>query len=280
MIAERQRLVADDLSGLVALAGDQQRIARLQRRDRRRGWPRRGRRSRSRLWRAARMAARIVAGFSLRGLSSVTMTLIGVLGRDRAHHRALARRRGRRRRRTHDELALGIRPQRLQRFRQRVGLVRVIDEDRRAVALADAFEPALGAFEMFEAANTASASLPVPMARPAATSAFSIWNSPTSGSLIVYLRPRCSSASFCAKPSIDASTRRMPSPVPSALRPTAMIRRLRERAGVDHFRRAIMIGRDHRGPAGRDEIAEQPQFCGQVMRDDQDDNPCGRATGW
>jgi len=28
--------------------------------------------------------------------------------------------------------------------------VRVVDEDRRAVALADMFEPALGAFEMFE----------------------------------------------------------------------------------------------------------------------------------
>ena len=33
MIAERQRLVADDLSDLVTLAGDQQRVARLQRRD-------------------------------------------------------------------------------------------------------------------------------------------------------------------------------------------------------------------------------------------------------
>src|SRR5205823_7929944 len=33
---------------------------------------------------------------------------------------------------------------------QRIGLVRVVDEDRRAVVAADEFEPALGAFEMSE----------------------------------------------------------------------------------------------------------------------------------
>src|SRR5262249_47044265 len=51
----------------------------------------------------------------------------------------------------HDELALRIGPQRLQRLRQRIGLVRIIDEDRRAVVLADTLQPSLGAFEMFEA---------------------------------------------------------------------------------------------------------------------------------
>ena len=50
VIAERQRLVADDLAGLVALAGDQQRIARLQAPRSRRGSPARGRRSPSRPW--------------------------------------------------------------------------------------------------------------------------------------------------------------------------------------------------------------------------------------
>src|SRR6266566_2445616 len=66
VIAERQGAVADNLSGLVALAGDQERIARLQ--------------------------------------------------------------------------GLG----------QRVGLVGVIDEDRRTVALADPLQPAFCALEMFE----------------------------------------------------------------------------------------------------------------------------------
>ena len=81
----------------------------------------------------------------------MTMTLIGVLAGDRAHQRTLAGVAVAARAEHDDELALRIRPQRLQRLRQRIGLVRVIDEDRRAVALADPFQPALGAFEMFEA---------------------------------------------------------------------------------------------------------------------------------
>ena len=81
------------------------------------------------------------------------------------------------------------------------------------------------------------------------------------------LRPRCSSVSFCAKPSIAASTRRMPSPAPSPLRPTAMIRKLSRARGLDHLLRTIMIGRDHRRAAGRHEIAEQPQLGGEVVRD-------------
>ncbi len=36
---------------------------------------------------------------------------------------------------------------------------------------------------------------------------------------------------------------------------------------IDHFLRAIMIGRDHRRTVGGDEIAEQPELGGQIMRD-------------
>jgi len=50
----------------------------------------------------------------------------------------------------HDEPALRVRPQRLQRLRQRVGLVGVVDEDRRAVALGDPLQPASCTFEQFE----------------------------------------------------------------------------------------------------------------------------------
>ena len=46
VVAERQRPVADDLAGFMALAGDQQHVARLQRRRPRCGSPRGGRRSR------------------------------------------------------------------------------------------------------------------------------------------------------------------------------------------------------------------------------------------
>ncbi len=50
----------------------------------------------------------------------------------------------------HDEPAGHVGPQRFERLGERIGLVRIIDEDRRAAARADAFEPALGAGEMFE----------------------------------------------------------------------------------------------------------------------------------
>ncbi len=36
---------------------------------------------------------------------------------------------------------------------------------------------------------------------------------------------------------------------------------------VDDLLRAIMIGRDHRSAIRHDQIAEQPQFCSEVMRD-------------
>ena len=74
VVGERQHAVADDLAGLVALAGDQQHVACFAARRCRRGWPA----ARSPIsvapGAAARMAARIAAGCSLRGLSSVTMT--------------------------------------------------------------------------------------------------------------------------------------------------------------------------------------------------------------
>ncbi len=74
MVAERQYPVADNLAAFMALSGHKQDIARLQC----------GNRAADRLAavadlgraaRAARIAARIAAGFSLRGLSSVTITL-------------------------------------------------------------------------------------------------------------------------------------------------------------------------------------------------------------
>ena len=66
---------------------------------------------------------------------------------------------------------------------------------------------------------------------------------------------------------MSASTRRMPSPAPSPLRPTATIRKLSRPRRIDHLLRAVMIGGDHRGAIGRDQIAEQPQFGVEIMRD-------------
>lgn len=150
VIAERQRPVADDLAGLVALAGDQQRIAGLQRRNP--GPDRLGavtdipgtfRSSQDGGADGFRLlAARIVVGDD---------DMIGILDRDRPHQRPLAGVAIAAGAEDDDELASGVGPQRLQRLRQRVRLVGVIDEDRRAVMFADALQPAFCTFEMFEA---------------------------------------------------------------------------------------------------------------------------------
>src|SRR5262245_24922897 len=149
MIAEGKSLVTDDLTGLVPLAGDEQRIARLQRRDA--GADRliavadflralcRGKDGGTDRGRV--LAARIVVGDD---------HAVGIFSRYCAHQRPLSRIAVAAGAEHDDELAFRIRPQRLQRFRQRIRLVRVVDKDRRAVALADALQPALGAFELFD----------------------------------------------------------------------------------------------------------------------------------
>ena len=68
--------------------------------------------------------------------------------------------------------------QRRERLFQRVGLMRIIDEDRRAAPLADALQPPGRAFEASSAANTGRRRAPVAMQRPAATSALETWKSP------------------------------------------------------------------------------------------------------
>ena len=142
-----RRPVADDLAAFVALAGDQQHIAAAAAPRPRGGSPRGGRRSRPRPGAAARIAARIVAGSSLRGLSSVTITLSAFCAAIAPISGRLPASRSPPAPNTTIRLALHIGPQRLERLRQRVGLVRVVDEDRRAVALADQIEPALRALQ-------------------------------------------------------------------------------------------------------------------------------------
>ena len=74
VVGELQHAVADDLAGLVALAGDQQHVAFFQRGDAGADRLARGRRSRWRPARRPEWRRGCAAGFSLRGLSSVTMT--------------------------------------------------------------------------------------------------------------------------------------------------------------------------------------------------------------
>ena len=165
VIAERQGAVADDLPGLVALAGDQQRIARLQRRYR--GADRLGAVADfAGASRGCRIAARIASGFSLRGLSSVTMTLIGIFSGDRAHQRPLAGIAVAAGAEHHDELASGIGPQRLQRLGERVGLVGVSTKIGAPLRSATRSSLPLAPSRSSSSANTALGSLPVPIARP------------------------------------------------------------------------------------------------------------------
>ena len=58
----------------------------------------------------------------------------------------------------------------------------------------------------------------------------------------------------------------MPSPVPIRVAADGDDPQASRPRRLDHLRRAIMIGRDHGRAAGRDEIAEQPQLGGEVMR--------------
>ena len=173
----------DDLAGFMTLAGDHQRVARRRASRSRRGSPR----ARSPISRApgaaARMAARIAAGSSERGLSSVTIDDVGAARRDRAHHRPLAGVAVAAAAEDDDEPAATKGRKRRERLFQRVGLVRVIDEDRRAVLLADPLEPARRALRASPARRTPPPGrCPSTTHSPAATSALETWKSPGSGS--------------------------------------------------------------------------------------------------
>ena len=229
---------------------------------------------------AARIAARIACRIFAARIVVGDDDAVGIFGGDRAHQRPLAGIAVAAGAEHHHELALGVGPQRLQRLRQRVGLVGVIDKDRRAVAFADPFQPALGAFEMFERGEhlhprrcrCRSRAPPTPahsrsgIRRPAADAARAGGRA-------------CSSVSFCAKPSIAVSTRRMPSRAVAvaADRHDPQVARARR---VDHRCRTVMIGGNH-----RDAIRRRPVrgTAAVLQRDNarrRDDNPCGRATGW
>ena len=140
-------------------------------------------------------AARIVVGDD---------DAVGVLGRDRAHQRPLARSRSPPAPNTTTSLPLGVGPQRLERLRQRVRLVRVVDEDRRAVARrrrarAGPWRPC----SVRARRTRAPASPPVAMASPAATSAFSTWKRADQRQLDCDAsRRHARRVTTCAKPSI------------------------------------------------------------------------------
>ncbi len=265
------------------LPATQQHVARRRASHRRRGWPR----ARSPIscapGAAARIAARIAAGFSVRGLSSVTMTLSALARRSRPSA-AACRRRDRRRSRTRTtSLPVGMGRSACEHLVERVRLVGVVDEDRRAVAL---HRPARAAPWRLRAAASAGEGRrrrrsPVPMARPAATSAFSIWNSPTSGR-----RDRRLAAAHALEHELlrealrrVASTRRIPSRA-VALRPIVIARAGGGDCAATHRLRRARRSASITGDATvhDQDLEEQPQLGAEIVRRPSDGSPCGRAT--
>ena len=132
-------VAADDLAGLVTLAGDHERVAVGEHRDssangrapiadlerRRRGGEDLGANG------GGVLGARIVVGHDRH---------IGEAGRSRAHHRPLARIAVAAAAEHQDEAAAHEWPQGRERFLERIGLVGVIDEHRRAADLADTLQ--------------------------------------------------------------------------------------------------------------------------------------------
>ena len=181
---------------------------------------------------SARMAARIAAGFSLRGLSSVTMTLSASSTAIAAHDRPLAAVAVAAGAEHHDQLAASHKAAALaSAFLQRVRLVRVVDEDRRAVAVADELEPPLGAGEVLERCESACRLGAGRDGETRRNERVLTWKAPTSGSFTLYLRPPCAMSMTCAKPSMAPPTSLMSSPCS----PTVMTFSRALARGIDHL---------------------------------------------
>ena len=184
LVGERKHLVADRLPGLVTLAGDEQDVALAQ-----------ARRSAVRIatprspissaFGAPLMTAlRIVAGSSLRGLSSVTITRSAIASAASPISGRLPGSRSPPAPKTTMSLPRRVRAKRASahwRARRACGRsrrrpARRMDARRQAPAGRSRLSARRGAASAFRA------STPVAIASAAATSAFDIWNSPTSGS--------------------------------------------------------------------------------------------------
>ena len=129
------------------------------------------------------MARRIDAGVLAARIVVGDDDAVGEPRGDLAHHRPLAGIAVAAAAEHHDEPAAAMRAERREHGLERVGRVRVIDDDGRAVGARRHMLHAAGrAFEPLRAPPAAaSAGTPVAIARPSAASAFIAWNAPISG---------------------------------------------------------------------------------------------------
>jgi len=111
------------------------------------------------------------------------MTRSAFLVRDAAHDRPFSRIAVATAAENHDQLSGRIRAQRLDRLLQGVGLMRVIDEDRRAVALSGKLKTAFRAGESLQCREYTRRHGAGRDGKTAATAALCTWKPPTSGSL-------------------------------------------------------------------------------------------------
>ena len=206
---------------------------------------------------------------------------VGVARRPPCPSAAACRDRGRRRRRRRrSSRPVRHRAERLQRARQRIRLVGVVDEDHRAVRLvADELEPARRAFEVARARRARRRrAMPAPMASPAATSAFDAWKAPASGS----------STSSASAEGLDArgaggsrsarqSTSRSSSPARAdADQPSGRARAAAATtcAGAAPSMSTTAV------PSARQDRREEAELGGEIVRDASGGSPCGRGRDW
>ena len=199
------------------------------------------------------LAARIVVGDD---------DAVGILSRDAAHDRAFARVAVAAGAEHHDQFAFGIGPQRLQRLRQRVRLVRVVDEDRRAVVVPASSSRPLAPCSFSSAANTRAARAG--------------GNGEAGGDRgILHLEAadqrQLDLISLAAmrdaddlREAVDRAAEQFDVVALLADRhdlEAALFRRL------DHLPGIAIVDADHRGAAGRDQVGEQPQLGGEIGLD-------------
>ena len=239
----------------------------------------RGRRSRCAPGQAARMAARMAAGSSLRGLSSVTMARSASRARGRAHQRTLAAVAVAAGAEHHVQPARRVRAQRGQQPLQRVRRVGVIDIDGGAVRQRAPPVPSARA----RRASRGS--------RSSASAVAGRHRQPGRQQRVVGLEPagqRQLDRAPCAVRSAPASarracgtarSRRMQSPSSPTVRRSQPRAAAIARSAAMRRRRPAPCWPPPGAPA-RQQLGEQPQLGGAVGRHACRDSPDGRASGW
>ena len=252
VVGERQHLVADDLAGLVALAGDEQHVAGSQRRRRRRGSPRRGRRSRSRparrrgsgADRGRILGARIVVGDD---------DAVGVLGRDAPISGRLPVSRSPPAPKTtmSRPLAYGRSASAPWRAHRACGHSR---RRRRAVRAADELEPALGALQVLAAPRARAPARRRSRSRAPRRPARSTPGTRRRAAADIVVAARRARSTGAAR---SRRSRRRRASGRRRRTPTVMILRPRCFGGLDRPAPARIVGVDHRRAARRDSLSNR-----------------------